>query len=713
MTMGDPVKVVMVSPSLPEAVPEHAGGRLVADIVRELLPLAEVSVVVPDGPAVQRAEPLPELHRVVRVVPDPDARSLPFSSEFERFIATGLPPRWFQRALANHSEALSLLRSADIIDLQWQEQAGLIPWLREVNPRARITVTLHDVVSQRESRALDASQGPGVRSLAARARWAWARRRAVTAEARLTGARTSHAGADAVAVLSDKDAALLPAGSALVTVVSPPLAEAYAHVDRAPQPGCANLLMVAYLARWANEEGLKWFAERVLPLIRSAVPDVTLRVAGTGIRPTTVELARAHDFELLGFVPELDDLYRTSHVAVVPLLQGAGVKFKVVDAICAGTPVVTTTVGAEGIGERRWFAGVSDDPRKFADAVITVLRDQDTAEQRAQLARDQLRTSFGREAFQKALSQVYGLDIAKTSDVQRPEVSVVIPAYNASQVIERQLTALAQQIDAPPFEVIVANNRSTDSTRAVAEQWKDRFPSGLRVISAHGAQGVSHARNAGIASAHADKVLICDADDAVAPNWVAAMSAALDESELVGSSLLRAKSCEPEQDLPMSEPLQSIFGYLPYVVGCALGVRKSVWTAVRGFDEAFPAGHEEVDFCWRVQEAGYPIRGVPETHVEYIQRDTARGVIRQYRNYAQGAMLLWTRFADHAPMPPVSFVGSVRGAAQRTLKSWPLLVRRGNLQMARDLGWSWGTVLGHLKYRKVGTPPVPRLWRPE
>lgn len=700
-----PLRVVMISPSLPESVAEHAGGRLLADVVRELVPYAQVSVVAPDGPAVRRARPLPELHRVVRVA-HPGARGGAALDAVERYVLTGRPAYWFRKALREHPEAVELLRSADVIDLQWQEQAALIPWLRRVNSRARITVTLHDVLSQRESRALAAVSGTGPRSLAVRARWAWARRRALTAEARLTGASTTRGVADAVAVLSEKDRALLPPGAAAVTVLTPPLAETYAHVSREPDPERTELLMVAYLARWANEEGLRWFVQRVLPLIREAVPHVQLRVAGTGIRPTVQALAREHGVELLGFVPDLAPLHRTANAAVVPLLQGAGVKFKVVDALSAGVPVVTTPVGAEGVGEPGWFAGVTEDPLEFATAVLAVLRDQDAAERRARRARELLGEHFGRAPFRAAVRELYGVEDARTW--RAPEASVVIPAYNAAGVIERQLAALAGQEDAPPFEVVIANNRSTDRTAAVVARWSEHLPCGLRVVNAFGTQGPSHARNSGVRAARAPKILFCDSDDRVGVRWVRELTAALDQHDLVGTPSVLV---HPDRTTEYMAAQRTVMGYLPYVLSNSMGVRRSVYRAVGGFDESYPLGHEEVDFCWRAQELGFTLGTTDATWVEYFQRDTPWRTVRQYRNYAQGAMLLWIRFQGHAPMPPVSFVGSVRGLVRQIALSRPLFLRRGNMTSARDLGWSWGTVRGHLRYRKVGKPPSPQLWQ--
>src|SRR5690606_10578144 len=95
----------------------------------------------------------------------------------------------------------------------------------------------------------------------------------------------------------------------------------------------------------------------------------------------------------------------------------------------------------------------------------------------------------------------------------RPQISVVIPARDAARWIDAQLGALACQEVPVPWEVVVADNGSTDDTVARAEAWADRLP--VRVVDASGRPGPNHARNQGTAAARGDLLLYCDADDVV------------------------------------------------------------------------------------------------------------------------------------------------------------------------------------------------------
>jgi glycosyltransferase involved in cell wall biosynthesis len=107
-----------------------------------------------------------------------------------------------------------------------------------------------------------------------------------------------------------------------------------------------------------------------------------------------------------GFVESLEPWYSTATVCVVPLRRGAGVKFKTIDALLAGVPVVTTTVGAEGIDAENFFATKTDDPDVFANATVAALK-HPHADQ-AVAAKQWAESIYGEEAFTKRISNVYG-----------------------------------------------------------------------------------------------------------------------------------------------------------------------------------------------------------------------------------------------------------------------------------------------------------------
>ena len=114
---------------------------------------------------------------------------------------------------------------------------------------------------------------------------------------------------------------------------------------------------------------------------------------------------------------------------------------------------------------------------------------------------------------------------------------MVIPVRNGAETLAAQLSALASA--KPPsvaFEVLIADNGSTDDTLAVARSYSDRLE--LRVVDASRAQGVNVARNCGVRAAIGDVVLLCDSDDEVDVDWLTAMERAFNDGhQLVGGPI--------------------------------------------------------------------------------------------------------------------------------------------------------------------------------
>lgn len=295
------------------------------------------------------------------------------------------------------------------------------------------------------------------------------------------------------------------------------------------------------------------------------------------------------------------------------------------------------------------------------------------------------------------------------------DVSVVIPVYNGAATLAEQLLALSGQDVHRAFEVVLADNGSTDNTREVALRWADRFKA-FTIVDASQARGAGHARNQGARVARGEKLLFCDADDVVCPEWVRVLSAALDAKDAVGGRV-RLDRINPHDSVRGQEfevnALNTVFGFLPYPLAGSLGVKRDAFLDIGGFDLAFSKGHEEADFGWRLQLAGHTLGWCPEAVVDYRQRANSYGTGKQYFNYAKSSMLLWSRYAKDYPLAPVSFRGSLVILFRRMLKFYELLLPRHRRNYARSLGWSAGVAAGHLHYRFLGRPPETQVMHVE
>ncbi|MHA7133393.1 glycosyltransferase family 2 protein [Oerskovia turbata] len=261
-------------------------------------------------------------------------------------------------------------------------------------------------------------------------------------------------------------------------------------------------------------------------------------------------------------------------------------------------------------------------------------------------------------------------------DQARPELSVVIPAYDAEATLGVQLGALLAQRPDWPWEVIVSDNGSTDGTRRLVAEWAERMPE-LRLVDASARRGPSAARNIAVAQARADALAFCDADDMVADGWVEAVHRALGEHEFVAgpfegdrlnAGLTSSVSWTAQADRLTVKP-----GLEQFVTAGSgnMGVRKAVFDEVGGFYEGARTAEDD-DFCIRVQLAGHDLVFDPDIVLHVRRRDGLRNIARQSFAYGAGERWLSRRYAllyaqaptaSAGPEAPAGGEGTAPGAA--------------------------------------------------
>ncbi|MDJ0392281.1 glycosyltransferase [Rhodococcus sp. G-MC3] len=220
-------------------------------------------------------------------------------------------------------------------------------------------------------------------------------------------------------------------------------------------------------------------------------------------------------------------------------------------------------------------------------------------------------------------------------------VSVIIPVYNGVPHLETQLAALAAQDYTGEFEVIVSDNGSTDGTREYVSHAASPFP--LRWVDASATRGVSYARNVGIDASEGEFLAVTDHDDAVHPGWLTALTREAENYDAVGGSIevhsLNSSEVALWRTIPRPEQRFGSY-YLPWAHGNNFAFWRRVVDEVGYFDEDLIGGGEDVDYSWRIQEAGMTLGHVPDAVVAYRLRTTVRASFRQGSNYGGTACML-------------------------------------------------------------------------
>ena len=147
----------------------------------------------------------------------------------------------------------------------------------------------------------------------------------------------------------------------------------------------------------ANIDGVSRFIREVWPLLRRAVPEARFVVVGRNPPPALLALAGdGSGVEFTGFVDDVRPHVQRSHVFVIPLWVGGGTRIKAFEAMAMGCPVVSTSIGIEGLGAEAGRHYVScDEPQPMADAIARLLADAPARRRLAGRARALVEQRFG------------------------------------------------------------------------------------------------------------------------------------------------------------------------------------------------------------------------------------------------------------------------------------------------------------------------------
>jgi O-antigen biosynthesis protein len=140
----------------------------------------------------------------------------------------------------------------------------------------------------------------------------------------------------------------------------------------------SGIIFVANFRHLPNADGIRWFAEEVWPLVKTENNMLELNVVGDYMKEELkADLKNSTGIHLLGPVDNLDELLNEHRMTIAPLRFGAGVKGKITQSLAHGLPVVTTSIGAEGIPEAEKAMLIEDGPDAFANAICELYQNEE------------------------------------------------------------------------------------------------------------------------------------------------------------------------------------------------------------------------------------------------------------------------------------------------------------------------------------------------
>ena len=221
-----------------------------------------------------------------------------------------------------------------------------------------------------------------------------------------------------------------------------------------------------------------------------------------------------------------------------------------------------------------------------------------------------------------------------------PFVSVIVCSYNGGRTLAACLDSLGR-LNYPDYEIILVDDGSTDDTRDIAEQ----FPH-VRYIYQEN-HGLSHARNTGAAAAKGEVFAYTDSDCMADVDWLYYLIGTLLSGDYAGVG-------GPNVPPPAQNWIQACVAAAPggpshvlltdivaeHVPGCNMAFYRWAFENIRGFDAEYHKAGDDVDFCWRLQQAGCVIAFSATAIVWHHRRFTLRAFLKQQDGYGEAESLL-------------------------------------------------------------------------
>lgn len=375
------MKVVCVDEALP--FPPDSGKRIrTLALLSRAARAHEVTLVAPvergtrdEAAAPAAVEALASAGIEVVAVPRPPLRKR--GPRFALDLLRSVPSRAPYMVLAHRQRAvrdavgdLLARRRPDLIHVEWTPLVVNVP----AAPGCPVVVSAHNVEADIWARYRTAQRS-------------WLRRAYVVAQHRKVDRfeRAALAAADGVVAVSEGDGARIRAttGQRHVDVVENGVDAAYFEARPGAAAGSTTLLYLGSLDWRPNQDAVRWFLDEIFPRVREGRPEVGLEVVGRAPPPAFVaRCASVPGVSVFASVPDVRPHLARAAALVVPLRVGGGSRLKICEALAMGRPVVSTSVGAEGL-DLDGGVELADDPATFAETVRRVLDRPGDAEARA------------------------------------------------------------------------------------------------------------------------------------------------------------------------------------------------------------------------------------------------------------------------------------------------------------------------------------------
>ncbi len=171
-----------------------------------------------------------------------------------------------------------------------------------------------------------------------------------------------------------------------------------------------DLIFIGGFSHKPNLDGVFWFVGKIFPKVKKIISDIKIYILGSNV-PEKLKNISDESIIVHGFVTDeqLNEFYSNCRISVVPLRYGAGIKGKVIEAMKNGVPVVTTSIGAEGIIGAENILSIEDDETKFADAIINLYNNYEKLEEISKKSFDYIVDNFSSKSVLQIIKEDFNI----------------------------------------------------------------------------------------------------------------------------------------------------------------------------------------------------------------------------------------------------------------------------------------------------------------
>ncbi|MGQ9693176.1 MAG: glycosyltransferase [Thermodesulfobacteriota bacterium] len=444
----------------------------------------------------------------------------------------------------------------------------------------------------------------------------------------------------------------------------------------------SDLLFVGNFNHPPNHDGIQYFCKEIHPLILNKLPDVKLYIVGNN-PPSDIRSLSSEKIIVTGYVKDLSSYLRKARVSVNPLRYGAGMKGKIGEALSWGLPVVTTSIGAEGMGLADGVdALIGDSAEDFAHKVIRLYEDKELWAKLSINGKKRVENEWSPQSVKSRLERIF---FANEGQNKEKVVSIIILAHNQLSYTRMCIESIWRYTNVP-YELIIIDNGSTDKTPEFLEKlskgeeviadwriWTDSegriiekkrvnihkkkknkggnkiFCERFKFIRCDRNLGFAAGNNLGISEAKGDYLLLMNNDIVVTPHWLNRLLRVAEikpEIGIVGPVSNYVSG--PQQVKEIAYDIKSLNNLNQFaeswarkkehqtkpfwrVVGFCMLIKREVISKIGGLDERFGLGNfEDDDFCLRAKLAGFESRIAEDCFIHHFGSKTFREVVLDY-----------------------------------------------------------------------------------